>query len=508
MLNILMSFFIALILFASPHASIAAVVKTYVAEFNVVGAPNKDELKSTLQSLLTSRLDLNRIQLVDKPEKAELQLFGNYAMFGKMFSIDVLIKNALTDSMTKVFEQGTSQDDLIPAFSRLADKLNKEIANVQPVIAPAPVVPVVKTVPAVPVAAVIATPSIIATVNTPPAKAEESYVVKSETPSRNTPGFWTSDPLTGVFTALALGRTLPSGEREIFVAGANTIRYFKKGAELKQIAEISIPVSAKILTIDTADLDRDGVPELYVSIIDRKSVSSKVYRPLDTGMELIADNQPWLYRGIGNDFKTRTIFAQAVSSKGEYSSDISEVTKIGQRFETAKTRALPKHGNIYNFTRFSDSKGVEKIAILDEDGYVIVYAADGSELWKSSDKFGGSETYFNYESVTQVRNKGNTYQWNFLEQRITAMPDGILIIPRNDGSFSIGNNRSFNKYSIFGLQWSGALLKESWHTRITPSYLADYGFDTATKEFVLLEIVQRAGLFNAGKTVISINKMQ
>ena len=501
MRTILMSVLFSIMLLSSPHLSNAA-VKTYVAEFNVVGAPNKDELKSTLQSLLTSRLNLNRIQLVDKPEKADLQLFGNYAMFGKVFSIDVLIKNLLTDSMTKVFEQGGSQDDLIPAFSRLAEKLDKEIANVQPVIAPVTAVPAVKPVTTVPVAA------IIAKVDAPSAKAEESYVVKSETPSRNTPGFWSSDPLTGVFTAMALGRTLSDGEREIFVAGANTIRYFKKGSELRQIAEISLPVSAKILTIDTADLDRDGIPEIYVSIIDRKSVSSKVYRPSDTGMELIADNQPWLYRGIGNDFKTRTIFAQAVSSKGEYSADISELKQIGQRFEITNTRTLPKHGNIYNFTRFSDSKGVEKIAILDEDGYVIVYAANGSELWKSSDKFGGSETYFNYESVTQVRNKGNAYQLNFLEQRIIAIPEGILIVPRNDGTFSIGNNRSYNKYSIFGLQWSGALLKESWHTRVTPSYLADYAYDNATQEFVLLEVVQRAGLVNAGKTVISINKMK
>lgn len=507
MRTILKSILFALILLSSPHLSNAA-VKTYVAEFNVVGAPNKDELKSTLQSLLTSRLNLNRIQLVDKPEKAELQLFGNYAMFGKMFSIDVLIKNSLTDSMTKVFEQGASQDDLIPAFSRLAEKLDKQIADAQPLIAPVPAASSVKPVTPVPVAAAIVAPVVVPKVDAPPVKSEENYVVKSETPRRNTPGFWSSDPLTGVFTAIALGRTLPSGEREIFIAGANTLRYFRKGAELKQIAEISIPVSAKILTIDTADLDRDGVPEIFVSIIDRKSVSSKIFRLSDVGMELIADNQPWLYRGIGKDFKVRTIFAQSVSSKGEYSTEISEISLSGKLFETTKSRTLPKHGNIYNFTLFSDATGMEKIAILDEDGYVIVYASNGNELWKSSDKFGGSETYFNYESIAQLRSKGVTSRWNFLEQRIIALADGTLIVPRNDGTFSIGNNRSYNKHSIFGLQWSGALLKEAWHTRVTPSYLADYAFDAATQEFVLLEVVQKAGLFNVGKTVISVNKMQ
>ncbi len=501
MRTILMSILFALLMLSSPHLSNAA-VKTYVAEFNVVGASNKDELKTTLQSLLTSRLNLNRIQLVDKPEKAELQLFGNYAVFGKVFSIDVLVKNLLSDSMTKVFEQGGSQDDLIPAFSRLAEKLDREITTVQHVTAPASSV---KPVTAVPVVA----PVIVAKIDAPPVKTEDNYVVKSEMPSRNTPGFWSSEPLPGVYTAIALGRTLPTGEREIFIAGANTLRYFKKGAEFKQIAEISIPVSAKVLTIDTADLDRDGVPEIYVSIIDRKSVSSKVYRPSDNGMELVSDNQPWLYRGIGNDFKSRTIFAQAVSRSGDYVAGIGELKKNSSGFEVINTKTLPKPGNLFNFSRFIDQVGNEKLIVMSENGYLTVYNTENIELWRSSDKFGGSETFFNYDSVAQLRNKGDKNYWNFLEQRITALSDGTIIVPRNDGtSYSIGINRSYNKHLIFGLKWSGSMLTEAWHTRMTSSYLSDYAYDASVNEFVLLEVIQSAGLFKEGKTIISINKMQ
>jgi hypothetical protein len=116
--------------------------------------------------------------------------------------------------------------------------------------------------------------------------------------------------MTGIFTSLALGRTLPRGEREIFVAGEHAVRYLRKGIELKQITEIVIPVPAKIVAIDSADIDRDGIPELYVSIVDRKTVSSRIYKPTEAGLELIARDQPWLFRGIGHDLKGRTIFAQ------------------------------------------------------------------------------------------------------------------------------------------------------------------------------------------------------
>jgi hypothetical protein len=88
-----------------------------------------------------------------------------------------------------------------------------------------------------------------------------------------------------------------------------------------------------------------------------------------------------------------------------------------------------------------------------------------------------------------------------------VLPDGTLVVPRNEGSINIGNNRTYNKHSLFGLQWSGSILREVWHTRQIPSYLADFGFVAATGEVVLLEVVQRPGLFGGGKTALSINRL-
>lgn len=505
--KILLALVSAILFIVVPCVSPAAPVKTFVAEFSVAGAANKDELKVTLQGLLASRLNPSQVQLVEKPDKAELLLSGSYAQFGKMFSIDVLIKNTFSGSMSKVFEQGESQDDLLPAFGRLTQKLDREIAKGQSAAAaPVPNIPIASAT-AAPVAVNIVEPAAAYKVAVPVAKIENSYVVKSDIPSKNTPGSWTSDPLSGVFTSIALGRFLPTGEREIFVAGAQSIRYLRKGTDLKQIVEITVPASAKILAVDSADLDRDGTPELYVSIVDRKTVSSRVYQPSESGLELIADEQPWLYRGIGLDFKDRTIFVQSVSGAGEYQGGVAELVKSGRRFDTQNSLKLPRQGNIFSFTRYRDATGAEKLVVMDEDGYLHIHAADGSELWKSSDKYGGSETFFNYETVAQLRAKGDKYRWNFLEQRIMALPDGTLVVPRNEGSFSIGNNRSFNKHTLFGLQWDGSILREVWHTLQTPSYLSDYAYNAATREVVLLEVVQQGGLFSLGKTAISINKL-
>jgi len=183
------------------------------------------------------------------------------------------------------------------------------------------------------------------------------------------------------------------------------------------------------------------------------------------------------------------------------------VVKNGNRFQTVNTRKLPPQGNIFNFTSFRDPAGVELMAILDEDGYLIVSTSNGKKLWKSSDKYGGSETSFKHESPTQMRSMGDQYRWTFIEQRIIALPDGTLIVPHNEGIFSVGNSRSFNKHSLHALKWTGSLLREAWHTRTTQSYLADYAYDPASRDVILLEVVQKPDLFDAGKTAISINRI-
>lgn len=87
------------------------------------------------------------------------------------------------------------------------------------------------------------------------------------------------------------------------------------------------------------------------------------------------------------------------------------------------------------------------------------------------------------------------------------LKDGTLLVPYNEGTFSIGNNRAFNKHTLFAFEWTGTVLKEKWHSRKLPSYLADYAFDQTTGEVVQLEVVQKPGLFTAGKSALSITRI-
>jgi outer membrane protein assembly factor BamB len=480
-----------LLCIAAPEASHAAPLKTHVAEFTVVGVPDSEALKVTLQGILTSRLTPSLVQLVEKPDQAEILVSGSYALFGTTFSLDALIKNRGDNSLTKVFEQGEGQENVIPAIGRLARKIDAELARKQ----------------AVPAAALQSPPPPAPSPVAVPPGAKERYAMPPESSAPSSSGGWSSAPLDGEFVSMATGRTLPSGERELFLANEHALRAYLKGSELRQVAEVTIPAPGKILAIDSADLDRDGTPELYVSVMDREFPSSRVYRFDGTAFALIADDLRWFFRGIGNDITSRTILVQEMAAGGTFYGDVRELAREGKRFTTKNPQKLPRSGTIFNSIRVAGTAGSGYYVVLDGDGHLLLYSPDGTEAWKSSDSYGGSENHFKHESLELLRSTGDQYRWTFLEQRITVLKDGTLLVPHNTGTYNVGNNRSYNKHAMFAFEWNGAVLKEKWSTRPSPGYLADYAFDQASGEILLLEVVQRAGLFSKGRSVITTNRI-
>ena len=490
-MKLLTVLFASLLLVITGVATVQAKpIKIHVAQFNVTGAANSQELKQTLQEIMTSRLANSQSLLVEKPELADCVIIGSYAQFGKMFSLDVRIKNNGDDNLVKVFEQGVGQEDVIPAIGRLAKKIDAVLAT--------------RPVPEVPAMAMPELPPVVTAAPVPIVK--DTYVVRAEPSAKETSGSWSSAPLDGVFNSIAMGRVLPSGERELFVSGEQTIRAYLKGKELKLVAEVVLPPSEKILALDSTDLDKDGTPELYVTIIERESPSSRVYQFNGTTFVTIAEKLPWLFRAIGSDMLSRRVYAQELDNDGKYYGGVKELAKSDSRFTAKDTLPLPLPANIFNFNRLDGASGKSTVVVLDEDGYLVVYPPDGAEAWKSGEKYGGSESFFKNESKYR-RSTGDLLRWTFLEQRMTPLKDGTLLVPRNEGTFSFGNNRSFDKYSLFSFEWTGAVLKEKWHTRPSPGYLADYSFDQNTGEILLLEVVKKPGMFSKGKSVISIHKI-
>jgi len=468
----------------------AAPIKAYISEFSVTPA-EAGGLKKTLQTLLTSRLASDAVQPVSSAQEADVVIQGSYTQLGKMFSLDAVAKQGGERTLSTVFEQGEGQDDLIPAIGRLAGKLKAGLSAAALPSAAAPAAAAVALQP-VPV------PS--------PAQAPAAAISSAE-PGVVGTTLWVSPRIAHAQLGLAPAGRYAEGEA-FFVAENRTLRVYRQDAKaLKQLAEVSLPTREKIIAIDSTGPDAQGNPRVYVSVMDGEAPASKIYSFAGGKLKLVAEKLPYLFRAIGLSGGPAKLFAQQMSITDDYYGDLLEMTEADGKLTQVRAIKLPRWANIYNYNTVPGPDGKSYPVVFSADGYLVVYSEAGEELWRSSEKFGGSETYFQREDTASVKATFDKMRWRFLDQRMATTKDGLVIVPQNAGFFVVGNIRSYSRYSLNCFTWTGASLEERWKTKQSQNYLADFFYKPESREAVLLEVVQKEGVFSPGGSALRVLKL-
>ncbi|MDD2852787.1 MAG: VCBS repeat-containing protein [Desulfuromonadaceae bacterium] len=460
-----------------------AAQKIQVSEFTVTGAEQAGDLKTVLKNLLSSRIASNDIIAVDSEVGVAAKITGSYASFGKTFSIDASVKNAAGETLGQRYVQGESPNDLIPAIGKLADQLRPLLPVKRPVI---PAFAAAGSVPVTP-------ESVEAAVRVAPVAQPVTQQTRIE----------------GTLIGIAPGRALPGKEREFVVADARSVYLYRQTDTLKKVAEYPVTAAGKILAIDTADVDNDGIPEAYVTVVDREELVSLALEVNERGFTPIAEKLPFFLRAVALFGQKRVLIGQyAGRGADDFYGDVRKVVKKGTAYSLGEPVKLPHHADIFSFNYFFDTEGKRRTVYIDRDRMLHIADDADKELWKGADHAGGSETYF-LRDEQQIQNISlDRYRWRFIEQRIEVLPDGIIIVPQNSGSLSVGNQRSFSKSSVTAYAWNGASLEERWHTMESPGYLADYCIDTERRELIMLEQPQKEGVFSKGASVIVTKKIR
>ena len=479
---------LSLIMLTVATTSWSAPLKTYVAEFSVSGAAKPDEMKSTIQTLLLSRLAGEKIATQGVPKGAEITVSGSYLLSGGMFSLDAAAVTSSGAVVTRAFTQGKAPDDLIPAVGTLAkslaDGINKAVIPpaATPVPAAAALVPAVVT----PTADIIIAPKVVSA-------TKQAGVHR----------------MAGALSGLAVGQTLPGGERELFVAGNNSLRYYRQSAGLKLVAEISYKVNEKILAVDSADLDNDMVPEIYVTVMNGEVLASQVWKVDGTALKQIAGPLPYYFRAVSGAGGVKKLYAQQLSGTADFAGDVAEVVRVGGSYELKNPLKLPKGGSLYNFGLLRGPKGEASPVVVDNSGFVRVFNSGGDELWKSSEAYGGSETFFKRTEIGGQRSSDSGERQVYLTPRMIVKGNGELLVAKNSESWFMKNKHSYSKSSLYCFAWNGSDLEEKWHTQQNDYYLADFAYDENSRELLLLEVVAKEeGLFDKGASRLVVRSLK
>lgn len=467
---------IIILLLTACSAAWCAPVTTYIAEFSVSGVNKPEEMKATIQTLLLSRMSGEKIATVNKPDGAQIKVTGSYLQSGTIFSLDAVAQNSTGAVVARAFSQGKNQDELIPAVGSLAKSLYDGIAK--------------GSVSAVTTSSLSLPADVVKPVRTVQATGQ------------------TVHRMDGALSGIAIGRTLPEGERELFIVGNRTLRYYRQGAELTLMAKIPYRVHERVISVDTADLDNDNVPEIYVTVLNGEMLASQVWVVDGTSLKQIAGPLPYFFRAVTGAGGVKKLYAQQISGNADFAGEVSEVVKSGSSYKLVNPVKLPKLGYLYNFNVLKNSKGEASPVIFDRSGFLKLFSPAGDELWKSSEEFSGSETFFNRSDLDSLRNSGSAYRRVYLDQRIIVKPDGELLVPKNSATWFMLNKHSYAHNSLYCFSTGGSYLEEKWHTSQSDFYLADFGYDAASRELLMLEVVAKEeGIFDKGASRLVIRKL-
>lgn len=491
---------IAVFVLFGAFPAFASQVRVFVADMNATGVQNRDEMKQTLQTLLASRLTSDAVVVVGSVAEADVIVSGAYVSIGKIFSLDAVAKTPADKTVARAFVQGETQDELIPAVGKLADKLSSELIKLRigdkTAATPVPV----------PVSVAPATPAGVA-VEPQLQKAVTGEFIKPREMEKGSVAGWQSKRLEGAANLIAIGLTMQDGRREIFMADDHRISYYRQGDDMVLVAEANLKDEDKIASLDTIAGD-DGALDIYVTITHSGELASQVWQVKGDKLVQVAADLPYYFRTINLSGEAKKLYAQEMGRDDDFYGNVLEVVRNGRHFTVKRNIKMPRYGTIYNFNQFRDRDGKTLTTVINPDGYLIAYDQQLKELWRSNDKFGGSELYFQKADDSNMRTSGDRFRWVYMNQRIQVSSKGEILVGKNDGFWVLGNARSYKRGAVYCFVWNGSSLEEKWRTRETQNYMPDYLFDETRSELLILQTVQRPGVGIRGASSLSIKKVE
>jgi len=323
-------------------------------------------------------------------------------------------------------------------------------------------------------------------------------------------GVWFGPEMTGEIVGIEVDDFDGDGRSEIVTVFPNKVLVGSfTGSSYQGEGFIDLPNRLRLIGVDSADLDGNGRPELYISALEpntsdgnSENVASIVAEWIDGQFKIIADDIPYILGRADTPSAERVILAQrAESQERTYSGKVYFLKREGKKFKAKEELPVDYDKlTVHGFTFFK-ANSMELLALFDINEKLEIVDNDGNLMWGNGEVLGGSQTYIVSQGPT-VRADMPSHQ--FFKARLATLHGDTVLVPLNEGSSRMFYKREFNKSKLLAMQWDGYAMKEVWHTEPQGGYLADFrvaDVDNDGKEEIVMGI-----LFNQGGMANSVQK--
>lgn len=463
-------------LWLSAGAAWASGPSVVVRPFEVFNAPDIEALAPGLQAMLASRLAgagyaVSTGAPGERPD-SDWAVRTTLTHLSGVYSVDASLEplKASGDGM-RTYETARSPDALLPALESVAARLREALvraASERPVPAPAAgalPAPAAAVVPAAPPASPTAPPPVPAVVPPPlpsglPDAGANLEVTMAAVLRKPRMGM----EIDGEARSLVAVDADRDAQVEALVLVDDEIVAFRDtGAELVRAWSSPAPAGFQALVLSAADVDGNGVPEIFVAGLSGT-------RPVSQALE-------WFGSALAPKGEQISAFVRAVPRREGGSPLLGQLQGTGKDLFEPRLREFVWDGRTYrpgegvqapetavginiDWARLSTGEGPYAL-VSSQDDRLEIYDPAGERIFESSERIKGTRTVLkgeeralNYLDEDRIAVHGQTAQW--------VPPGGgspVLIFARNEGSLPrILGIASFSHGIIAAYRWEGMSL--------------------------------------------------
>jgi hypothetical protein len=281
-------------------------------------------------------------------------------------------------------------------------------------------------------------------------------------------------------TRIHVYRSEPTGWREVWT---ETGLSSKSGRTMEWSDQTTVTKMPTIehINVDAADINGNGRPEIFVTVMQDGMVKSYVIEYQDGAFRRIAE-LPGFLRVVSGQGKPPVLIGQAYDPLRFYSGDPKQYSWTAGAYVAGGDFALPKGLGIYGWSYANMGEGKPMLVVLDEEDRLQVYSG-GGVVWKSADQYATVDNYV-YKPAAGVelalqkqapRDKGDRVRIPGRVAAIDVNGDGKeeIVIVKNISSTFLGG---FSGAELDGFAWTGARLDPAWNIKDIPGPVYDFWF--------------------------------
>jgi len=278
---------------------------------------------------------------------------------------------------------------------------------------------------------------------------------------------------------MAMGNITGSGKSEFAVSDDESVRvYTFNDGIMQELWSEEVTTANQILSLDCADLNNNGRDEIYVTNFSDGAMASYVIEYDGQGFKKILTGSPLFFRvldvpGVGKKLLTATI-----GSDAPYSGVIREYRWAGGELKSAGRFDLPaKIKDPYGFVLVDLIPGnALEIVWVDDSDYLQVLDMKGKRIWKSKERYGGYDNFFEIDKkkfvLPNVDNRGK------VKGRLIVRdgPEGSkeIVLTKNVAmTYMTRRFRGYTSAEIYSFAWEDGEMNVRWNIKNIEGYLAD-----------------------------------